>query len=158
MSCIPCAMAAFLAIAEPALIGAGVIALPIGVNALLSHIKVRKLLPVIRKAFVVIDPLLNEHLKGYSASDARFALELVTGVFADGHLSREEVEQAVSEIEKRYRPTAAAGKSSEYLKMRLGPDSPEAKLLDAVVGVAQKRELLPSSLLDAAKVIRMKIS
>lgn len=151
-------MATLLAIAEPVLIGAGVIALPIGANALLSFVKLRKLLPVIRKAFVVIDPLLNEHLKGYSASEVRFALELVTGVLADGHLSREEVDRAVSEIEKRYRPTAAAGKSTEYLKMRLGPDSPEAKLLEAVVGVAQKRELLPAHLLDAAKVIRMKIS
>lgn len=151
-------MAALLAIAEPALIGAGVIALPIGANALLTYFKVQKLLPVIRKAFTVIDPLLNEHLRGYSASDVRFALELVTSVLADGQLSREEVEQAVAEIEKRYRPTAAAGKSTEYLKMRLGPDSPEAKLLDAVVGVAQKRELLPTNLLDAAKVIRMKIS
>lgn len=152
------AVAALLAIAEPALIGAGVIALPIGANALLTYFKVQKLLPVIRKAFTVIDPLLNEHLRGYSASDVRFALELVTSVLADGQLSREEVEQAVAEIEKRYRPTAAAGKSTEYLKMRLGPDSPEAKLLDAVVGVAQKRELLPTNLLDAAKVIRMKIS
>lgn len=134
------------------------IALPIGANALLTYFKVQKLLPVIRKAFTVIDPLLNEHLRGYSASDVRFALELVTSVLADGQLSREEVEQAVAEIEKRYRPTAAAGKSTEYLKMRLGPDSPEAKLLDAVVGVAQKRELLPTNLLDAAKVIRMKIS
>lgn len=151
-------MAALLAIAEPALIGAGVIALPIGANALLTYFKVQRLLPVIRKAFTVIDPLLNEHLRGYSASDVRFALELVTSVLADGQLSREEVEQAVTEIEKRYRPTAAAGKSTEYLKMRLGPDSPEAKLLDAVVGVAQKRELLPANLLDAAKVIRMKIS
>jgi hypothetical protein len=151
-------MAALLAIAEPALIGAGVIALPIGANALLTYIKIRKLLPVIRKAFVVIDPLLNEHLTGYSASEVRFALELVTSVLADGHLSREEVEQAVLEIEKRYRPTAAAGKTSDYLKMRLGPESPEAKLLDAVVGVAQKRELLPASVIDAAKIIRLKIS
>jgi len=152
------AMASFLAIAEPALIGAGVIALPIGVNALLSFIKIQKLLPVIRKAFVVIDPLLNEHLSGYSASDVRFALELVTGVLADGQLSREEVDLAVSEIEKRYRPTIAAGKNETYLKMRLGPDSQEAKLLDAVIGVVQKRELLPANLLDAAKIIRLKIS
>ena len=151
-------MANLLAIAEPALIGAGVIALPIGVNALLSFIKIRKLLPVIRRAFVVIDPLLNEHLRGYSASEVRFALELVTGVLADGQLSRSEVEQTVAEIEKRYRPTAAAGKDATYLKMRLGPESAEAKLLDAVVGVVQKRELLPANLLDAAKVIRMKIS
>lgn len=158
MSCVVETMSGLLALAEPALIGAGVIALPIGANALLTFLKVRRLLPVIRKAFVILDPLLNEHLSGYSSSEARFAIELVTSVLADGHLSREEVEQAVIEIESRYRPSAAAGKSSEVLKMRFGPEAPEVKLLDAVVGVAQKRELLPANLLDAAKVIRMKIS
>lgn len=158
MSYVVSAMASFLAIAEPALIGAGVIALPIGANALLSYIKLSRLLPVIRKAFTVIDPLLNEHLTGYSASDVRFAMELVTGVLADGHLSRDEVQQAVNEIERRYRPTVAAGKTGMNLKMRFGPESPEAKLLDAVSDLAQKRELLPANLLDAVKVVRMKIS
>lgn len=151
-------MAGVLAIAEPALIGIGVVALPVGTNALLQYLKLRKLIPVIRKAFVVIDPLLNEHLKGYSASEVRFALELVTGVLADGHLSRDEVERAVVEIEKRYRPSLAAGKSEMLLKMRLGPDSAEAKLLGAVADVVQKRELLPANLLDAVKVVRMKVS
>jgi len=153
-----CAMASFLAIAEPALIGAGVIALPIGVNALLTYLKLRRFLPVIRRAFAVIDPLLNEHMKGYSSGEVRFAMELVTGVLADGSLSRKEVTQAVRELERRYQPSSAAGKTSEGLKMRLGPSSTEAQLLDAVVGVVQKRELLPASLLDAAKTIRLRIS
>ena len=153
-----CAMASFLAIAEPALIGAGVIALPIGANALLSYLKLRRFLPVIRKAFAVIDPLLNEHMRGYSSSEVRFAMELVTGVLADGALSRKEVAQAVAEIERRYRPSSAAGKTSESLKTRLGSSSMEAQLLEAVVGVVQKRELLPANLLDAAKTIRLRIS
>lgn len=153
-----CAMASFLAIAEPVLIGVGALALPIGTNALLSYFKIRKLLPVIRKAFVVIDPLLNEHLSGYSSSEVRFAMELVTGVLSDGHLSREEVELAVREIEKRYRPSAGAGKTSEALKLQLGADSPEAKLLDTVVDFVDHRELLPAGLLDAAKFIRSQIS
>lgn len=153
-----CAVASFLAIAEPALIGVGVIALPIGANALLSYIKIRKLLPVIRKAFVVIDPLLNEHLSGYSGSEVRFAMELVTGVLADGQLSREEVEMAVSEIEKRYRPSVGAGLTADSLKLSLGADSPEAKLLDTVVDLVDHRELLPARLTDAVKFIRAQIS
>lgn len=153
-----CAMASLLAIAEPVFIGAGVIALPIGANALLSYLKLRRLLPIVRKAFTVIDPLLNEHMSSYSTSDVRFAMELVTGVFADGSLSREEVQQAVQEIERRYRPSLGAGKTALNLKMRLGPESPEAKLLDAVSDLAQKRELLPANLLDAVKVVRMKLS
>jgi hypothetical protein len=151
-------MAGLLALAEPALIGVGVIALPIGGNALIHYLRIQKLLPVIRRAFVVLDPLLNEHIRGYSGSDVRFVMELVTGVFADGALSRDEIESAVSEIEKRYAPSRAAGKSGETLKLQLGLDSTEAKLFDAVIGVVDKRELLPKNLLDAAKVLRMKIS
>lgn len=151
-------MAGVLAIAEPALIGIGIIALPIGANALFTRLKARKLLPVIRRAFLVIDPLLNENLKGYSASDARFAMELVTSVLADGALSRSEVAQAVKELERRYRPSVGAGRTSVELKTQLGPHSTEAKLFDAVADVAQKRELLPAGLMDAARIIRMKIS
>jgi hypothetical protein len=151
-------MAGFLAIAEPALIGVGVIALPVGGNALIQYLKIQKLLPVIRRAFTVLDPLLNEHLKGYSGSDVRFAMELVTGVLADGALSRAEIEAAVNEIERRYNPVRAAGKSADYVKGRFGPDSAESKLFDAVVDVAGKRELLPQNLLDAVRAVRLKIS
>jgi hypothetical protein len=152
------AMASFLAIAEPALIGAGIIALPIGANALLSYLRIQKLLPVVRRAFVVLDPLLNEHISGYGGSDVRFAMELVTGVLADGALTREEIQAAVNEIERRYRPSKAAGRTSEQLALTLGPDSPEVKLLDAAVSFANHRELLPSNLLDAVKFVRTKIS
>jgi len=151
-------MAGLLALAEPLLIGVGVIALPIGGNALIRYLKVRKVLPVIRRAFTVLDPLLNEHISGYSGSEVRFAMELVTGVLADGALTREEIEFAVNEIETRYAPSRAAGKTSETLKLTLGPGSEEAKLLEAVLGVAQKRELLPKSIVDAARIISLKIS
>lgn len=152
------AMAGLLALAEPLLIGVGVIALPIGGNALIRYLKVRKVLPVIRRAFTVLDPLLNEHISGYSGSDVRFAMELVTGVLADGALSREEIEFAVREIESRYAPSRAAGKTSETLTQALGPESEEAKLLSAVLAVVQKRELLPKGILEAARNISLKIS
>jgi hypothetical protein len=151
-------MAGLLAIAEPALIGLGIIALPVGANALIGYLRIRKLLPIIRRAFTVLDPLLNEHIRGYSSSQVRFAMELVTGVLADGALTRNEIEVAVAEIEKRYAPSRAAGKTGDGLKLQLGLDSTEAKLFDAVIGVADKRELLPKNLIDAAKVIRLKIS
>jgi hypothetical protein len=151
-------MAGLLAIAEPALIGLGIIALPVGANALIGYLRIRKLLPIIRRAFTVLDPLLNEHIRGYSSSQVRFAMELVTSVLADGALTRNEIEAAVAEIEKRYAPSRAAGKTGDGLKLQLGLDSTEAKLFDAVIGVADKRELLPKNLIDAAKVIRLKIS
>lgn len=158
MSYILQAMASLLALAEPVLIGAGIVALPIGGNALLAYLRIKKVLPVIRRAFTVLDPLLNEHIKGYSGSDARFVMELVTGVLADGALSREEIQQAVDEIERRYRPSKAAGQTSASLSIALGPGSPEVKLFNAVADLAEHRELLPGSLMDAVKVIRTKIS
>jgi len=152
------AMASLLALAEPVLIGAGIVALPIGGNALLSYLRIKKFLPVIRRAFTVLDPLLNEHIKGYSSSEVRFAMELVTGVLADGALTREEIQQAVDEIERRYRPSKAAGQTGTTLAIALGPNSAEMKLLNAVADFAEHRELLPGSLMDAIKVIRTKIS
>jgi hypothetical protein len=152
------AMGSFLAIAEPALIGAGIVALPIGANALLSYLRIQKLLPVVRRAFTVLDPLLNEHIQGYGSSQVRFVMELVTGVLADGTLTREEIQTAVNEIERRYRPSKAAGQTSASLAINLGVDSPEVKLLNAVADFAEHRELLPGSLMDAIKVVRSKIS
>ena len=144
-------MADILAIVEPALIGAGALALPLGANALLERLRLKKLMPVIRRAFTVIDPLLNEHLRGYTYSDTRFVLELVTCVLADGQLNQREVRQAVNEIEKRYRPTKAAGKSAS----KLSRETLEGKLLDIAVEKVQSRQFgLTVSAMDAFNVAR----
>jgi hypothetical protein len=143
--------------AEPALLGAGVIALPIGLNALLRQWKLARLLPVVRKAFTVLDPLLNDHLRGYSASDVRFALELVTAALADGRLSRAEVQAAVREIERRYRPSAAAGQSAATLPA----GSPQQRLVEtaaALVSGRDSRRDQASALLDAVQTLRLQLS
>jgi len=144
------AVSGFLAIAEPALISAGVVALPLGANALLKAARLRKLLPVLRRAFVVLDPLLNEHIKSYRASDVRFAIALVTEVFADGSLTQAEVKLAVEEIERRWRPSLAAGKTPEQLT----PHSRDARVFDAVTQVVGKAEHYTASLSDAVQLVR----
>jgi hypothetical protein len=143
------AVAGWLAIAEPALVGAGVLALPLGLNALLQRLKLRRLMPVMRRAFVVIDPLLNEHLRGYSSSEVRFALELVTLVLADGQLTREEVKAAVEEIERRYRPSLAAGKGSSGLIA----GSTEQKLLSETAALVARGDFSVASLPQAASIV-----
>lgn len=149
MSYVLNAVAGWLAIAEPALVGAGVMALPLGMNALLQRLKLRRLMPVMRRAFVVIDPLLNEHLRGYSASEVRFALELVTTVLADGQLTREEVKAAVEEIERRYRPSLAAGKGSSGLTS----GSLEQKLLSETTALVARFSSSLPSLPQAASIV-----
>jgi hypothetical protein len=143
------AVAGWLAIAEPALVGAGVLALPLGLNALLQRLKLRRLMPVMRRAFVVIDPLLNEHLRGYSSSEVRFVLELVTLVLADGQLTREEVKAAVEEIERRYRPSLAAGKGSSGLIA----GSTEQKLLSETAALVARGDFSVASLPQAASIV-----
>lgn len=143
-------MADILAIVQPALVGVGAIALPFGANALLERLRLKKLMPVVRRAFTVIDPLLNEHLRGYTYSDARFVLELVTYVLADGQLSQAEVRRAVDEIEKRYRPTKAAGKSAS----KLSRETLEGKLLDIAVEKVQSRQFGLMDAFNVAKTVR----
>jgi hypothetical protein len=137
------------ALAEPALVGAGLVALPLGVNALLSRWSLRRLLPVLRRAFVVVDPLLNEHLRGYSTSEVRFALELVTAVLADGRLSRREVQRAVDELERRYRPSLAAGKGASGLPA----GSREQRLLRETTALVARGDFSRASLPQAVSIL-----
>jgi hypothetical protein len=96
----------------PALVGAaisgGVILAPMAVDLLLYQIKLKRMLPIIRRSFEIIDPLLNEHLAVYGPSDVRFAINLTTQVLADGILTPEEARFAYDEIEKRFSPVKAA--------------------------------------------------
>ena len=98
----------------PAAIGAAGSALVIGAPLLFDVIqyrfKMKRYLPLIRRSFEIIDPLLNEVVKSYGASDVRFAISLTTQVLADGSLSVDETRFLLDEIEKRYRPSYAAGK------------------------------------------------
>lgn len=143
-------MAGIVGVIEPVLTGMGAIALPFAVNAVLQRLRLAKLMPVVRRAFTVIDPLLNEHLGGYSYSDTRFVLELVTAVLADGTLTNQEVRRAVDELERRYRPSKAAGKSSS----RLSRDTLEGKLLDIAADKVQSRQFGLMDAFNVAQVVR----
>jgi hypothetical protein len=103
----------FLGQLTPALLGAvasGVVILtPIVTDALIYQIKVKRYMPLIRRTFLIIDPLLAEYIKTYGPSDVRFVINLATQVLADGSLSSEEAKFVYTEIEKRYSPEKAAG-------------------------------------------------
>lgn len=123
-----------LSTAAPVLLTLASVSLPFITRALIRQARLSKVLPVIRRAFTVLDPLLNEHIKSYGSSDVRFVTELVTALLADGALTPEEVRYAAVEIQSRYRPELAAGKSA----LSLAPGSIEQKIYNAVDEVVEK--------------------
>lgn len=81
---------------------------PLVSGYLLHRFKVAKYMPLIRRTFEIIDPILAEYMRSYGPSDVRFLIELVTRALADGELSREETRFVYDEIIKRYSPVKAA--------------------------------------------------
>lgn len=137
----------------PALIGAaisgGVILAPWATDLLLYQIKLRRFLPIIRRSFEIIDPLLNEHLAAYGPSDVRFAINLTTQVLADGVLTPEEARFIYNEIEKRFSPVKAAAAKP------LLEGSQERAIYDAIKQIVEKGGR-PSmaDLVNAAKAVK----
>ena len=145
--CWPRAMSTLLSIAQPVLLTLAGVGLPAAAHALNRRFRLNAVMPTIRRAFLVLDPLLNEHIKSYGPSDVRFAIELVTALLADGALLPSEVRYAAAEIQKRYRPDVAAGKTVLYLK----PDSVEQKVYNAVEEAIQKGLFRGSDPISAAR-------
>ena len=141
---------------SPALLGAAatgvVILTPIITDALIYQVKVKRFLPLIRRSFLIIDPLLAEYIKLYGPSDVRFVINLVTLVLADGALSGDEVRFIYSEIEKRYSPEKAAG----FKPLLNGTQ--EKAVYDAIKGLVDKGGM-PSAgdLYQAVQQVRAQI-
>lgn len=143
-------MASLMAVAAPVLMSAGAVAVPVAINALLRRLRLQKVLPVLRRAFVVLDPLFTTHLPSYRGSDVQFATRLVTTVLADGQLLPEELDYATAELLRRWSPAVAAGRLPEGL----ASDSQERKLFDAVEGLISKGGYSMNSLGEAALTIK----
>lgn len=142
-------MSTLLSIAQPVLLTLAGVGLPLAVRELNRRLKLSKVMPAIRRAFTVIDPLLNEHIKSYGSSEVRFAIELITTLLADGELSSEEVRFAAGEIQRRYQPALAAGKSA----ISLTPGSIEKKVYDAVEEVMANKVFQGADPMAAARSI-----
>lgn len=136
-----------LSTAAPVLLTLASVSLPFVAGALIRRARLNKVLPIIRRAFVVLDPLLNEHIKSYGSSDVRFAAELITALLADGALTQAEVRYAAVEIQRRYRPELAAGKTA----LSLAPGSIEQKVYNAVDEAMEKGLFKGSDAFAAAR-------
>lgn len=139
-----------MAVAGPVLMSAGAVALPVAANAVLRRLRLNKVMPVMRRAFVVLDPLFATHLPRYRGSDVQLAARLVTTVLADGQLLPEELDYATAELLRRWSPAVAAGSLPEGL----ASDSQERKLFDAVEGLINKGGYSINSLGEAALTIK----
>lgn len=92
---------------NPAVIaGLGSVA-SIGLEKLIKYLKIRPYLPLMKKTFELVDPILVNHMADYRHSDVRFAIGLAASVAADGNLTPKEVEMLVSEVQKRWLPSKA---------------------------------------------------
>jgi hypothetical protein len=98
--------------AQPFILGAmasgGSIVLALSSDHLIRQLKLRRFLPLIRRSFEIIDPLLCEYMGAWGPSTVRFVIELTTRVLADGDLSTEEAAFLYKEIERRFSPVKAA--------------------------------------------------
>lgn len=95
---------------------------------ILYRFKLARFMPLIRRSFEVIDPVLNQYVKAYGPSDVRFLIELVTRALADGTLTQEETRFVYEEIIKRYSPVKAA--AANYRPML--EKTQEAAVIEAV--------------------------
>ena len=129
---------------------AGALALPFAANALIQRLRLRRVLPVMRRAFQVLDPLLNAHLASYSGSDVRLAAELITAALSDGQLTRDEASFAAAEMLRRWSPQLAAGQKPAQLP----PESTESRVLGAVESLVGRGAYSLNSLPEAITTIR----
>lgn len=147
-------MGSLSALALPGVVSASAIALPLLTNRLLRGWRWRRALPLARRVFRLLDPLLNTHLSRYRGSDVQFAAELLTGVLADGKLSRAEVHFVAAEVLRRWSPAEAAGR----LPAMLLPASREKRVYSAVERLVERGDFSLASLPEAVQSIRLSLS
>lgn len=119
---------------------------------LLNRYRIGKYMPLIRRTFEIIDPILVNNLASYKPSEVRFAIELVTRVLADGKLTRAESKFVFDEVIRRYSPVRAASYKP------LLENSQEEKIVQQVEkALSIKAESPTYSLEEAIELVRSDI-
>jgi hypothetical protein len=103
-------MDAFIQVVAPGLLGVGATALSWAAGKALHRTKMGRILPVLSRAYSILDPLLNTYIRSYHGSDVEFAFETVIYAVADGELTDAEIKTALAEAQRRWLPSRAAGK------------------------------------------------
>ena len=94
-----------------ALLGAGVTALAVFFRKNIAAQAVLKYGPLIKKAYDIIDPILDKNLHNWNGGQVDQAFELAVKASSDGELSEDEIKKIALHMAEAWLPAAAADKA-----------------------------------------------
>ena len=93
-----------------AILGAGAAALAAWLKGNITAINLLKYGPIVKKAYDIIDPVLDQNLGRWDGSKIDKAFELSVEAVSDGKLSADEIKHIAFEMAKHWLPQKAADK------------------------------------------------
>ena len=93
-----------------AILGAGVTALAVFFRKNIAAQAVLKYGPLIKKAYDIIDPILDKNLHNWNGGQVDEAFELAVKAASDGELSEDEIKKIAVQMADAWLPAAAADK------------------------------------------------
>ena len=94
-----------------AILGAGVNALAVFFRKNIAAQAVLKYGPLIKKAYDIIDPILDKNLHNWNGGQVDQAFELAVKAASDGELSEDEIKKIALHMAEAWLPAAAADKA-----------------------------------------------
>ena len=100
----------FLEAAIAAIIGSAVTALAVALKATLAGRALIANGDLVKKAFDLIDPVLDKNIQMWDGSQVAKAFELCVESVADGKLTQDEIKKIAKNMSDAWKPTVAAEK------------------------------------------------
>ena len=94
-----------------AILGAGVTARAVVFRKIIAAQAVLKYGPLIKKAYDIIDPILDKNLHNWNGGQVDQAFELAVKAASDGELSEDEIKKIALHMAEAWLPAAAADKA-----------------------------------------------
>lgn len=116
-----------------ALVGAGAGAIAVFLQKNKTSQMLLKYGPIVKKAYDIIDPVLDQNLRNWKGSQVDRAFELAIENVSDGRLTKEEVRSLSYAMAQAWLPQKAADKVRQFEKM----STPAPELL-AAANIAAK--------------------
>jgi len=97
-----------------AIIGAGATALAVFLKNNITAVNIIKYGPIVKKAYDIIDPVLDQNLARWDGSKIDRAFEMSIESVADGKLTSEEIKKLALDMAKNWLPQVAADKVRSF--------------------------------------------
>jgi hypothetical protein len=97
-----------------AIIGAGATALAVFLKNNITAVNIIKYGPIVKKAYDIIDPVLDQNLAHWDGSKIDRAFEMSIEYVADGKLTAEEIKKLALDMAKNWLPQVAADKVRSF--------------------------------------------